>query len=406
MLSIIIHRGTHQIGGNCVEIKDKNTQLLFDYGLPLDDDTSPDDAILDIKGLYKNEPPQIDAVFISHYHPDHYGLLKFINPEIPIYTGKITKKIIQNVSKIKGSEDYSGLNILSIDKGVQIGDFTIIPHKVDHSAAGSLAFEIIHNGKKILYTGDLRFHGRTSYLSNNLSQIKDVDYLIMEGSTLGRPDQKLKTEEDVFDEMTNAFTTDKLCFVNFSSQNLDRFISVYKACLKTKKSLVIDPYTCFVLENFKDISKNIPQWDWNSIRVYFGGGKHTKNLADSGKLFTYKNKKISAEEILSNPGKYVVKTAKAICVKILSLYDVTKIEYIYSMWSGYLDNPSYYLDILKHQIKHIHTSGHAYVKDLQDFVQRIKPKVIIPIHTEMPQKYSQLYDAEIKILKDGEILNL
>ena len=129
-------------------------------------------------------------------------------------------------------------------------------------------------------------------------------------------------------------------------------------------------------------------------------------MADSGKLFTYKNKKISAEEILSNPGKYVVKTAKAICVKILSLYDVTKIEYIYSMWSGYLDNPSYYLDILKPQIKHIHTSGHAYVKDLQDFVQRIKPKVIIPIHTEMPQKYSQLYDAEIKILKDGEILNL
>jgi ribonuclease J len=75
------------------------------------------------------------------------------------------------------------------------------------------------------------------------------------------------------------------------------------------------------------------------------------------------------------------------------------------MWSGYLDNPSY-LDILKPQIKHIHTSGHAYVKDLQEFVQRIKPKVIIPIHTQLPEKYTELYNAEIKILKDGEILNL
>ena len=402
MLSIIIHRGTHQIGGNCVEIRDDNTRLLFDFGLPLDD---RENIKLDINGLYKNDKPEIDGIFITHAHPDHYGLLDSVNSEIPVYTSKTTVNIIQNVSEIKGENNYSDLNLNIIENPVNIGDFTIIPHEVDHSAGGSLAFEIIHNGKKILYTGDLRFHGRISYLSRNLAKIKNVDYLIMEGSTLGRPDQKIKTEDDVFDEITNAFTTDKLCFVNFSSQNLDRFISVYKACLRTKKSLVIDPYTCFVLENFKEISKNIPQWNWNNIRVYFGGGKHTKNLADSGKLFTYKNKKISAEEILSDPEKYVVKTAKAICVKILSLYDISKIEYIYSIWSGYLDNPSY-LNILKPQIKHIHTSGHAYVKDLQEFVQRIKPKVIIPIHTEMPQKYSQLYDAEIKILKDGEILNL
>ena len=145
-----------------------------------------------------------------------------VNSEIHVYTSKTTANIIQNVSKIKGENNYSDLNLNIIEKPVNIGDYTIIPHEVDHSAGGSLAFEIIRSGKKILYTGDLRFHGRTSYLSRNLAKIKNVDYLIMEGSTLGRPDQKLKTEEDVFDEMTNAFTTDKLCFVNFSSQNLDR----------------------------------------------------------------------------------------------------------------------------------------------------------------------------------------
>jgi ribonuclease J len=401
-MQLIIHRGTHEIGGSCVEIKDENTRLLFDFGLPLDD---RENIKLNINGLYKNDKPEIDGIFITHSHPDHYCLLSSVNSEIHVYTSKTTANIIQNVSKIKGENNYSDLNLNIIEKPVNIGDYTIIPHEVDHSAGGSLAFEIIRSGKKILYTGDLRFHGRTSYLSRNLAKIKNVDYLIMEGSTLGRPDQKLKTEEDVFDEMTNAFTTDKLCFVNFSSQNLDRFISVYKACLKTKKSLVIDPYTCFVLENFKEISKNIPQWNWNNIRVYFGGGKHTKNLAGSGKLFTYKSKKISVEEILSYPEKYVVKTAKAICDKILSLYDVSKIEYIYSMWSGYLDNPSY-LDILKPQIRHIHTSGHAYISDLQEFVQKIEPKVIIPIHTQLPEKYTELYNAEIKILKDGEILNL
>ena len=401
-MQLIIHRGTHEIGGSCVEIRDKNTRLLFDLGLPLN---NTENIKLNINGLYKNDKSEINGIFITHSHPDHYGLLDSVNPEIPIYTSKITANIIQNVSEIKGEDNYSDLNLNIIEKPVNIGDFTIIPRNVDHSAAGSLAYEIIRSGKKILYTGDLRFHGRTSYLSKNLAKITDLDYLIMEGSTLDRPDQKIKTEDNVFDEMANVFTTNKLCFVSFSSQNLDRFISGYKACLKTKKTLVIDPYTCFVLENFKDINKNIPQWNWNNIRVYFGGGKYTKKLADCGKLFTYKSKKISTEEILSYPEKYVVKTAKAICDKILSIYDVSKIEYIYSMWSGYLDNSSY-LDILKPQVRHIHTSGHAYIRDLQEFVQKIEQKIIIPIHTQLPEKYTELYDAEIKILKDGEILNL
>ena len=401
-MQLIIHRGTHEIGGSCVEIRDKNTRLLFDLGLPLN---NTENIKLNINGLYKNDKSEINRIFITHSHPDHYGLLDSVNPEIPIYTSKITANIIQNVSEIKGEDNYSDLNLNIIEKPVNIGDFTIIKRNVDHSAAGSLAYKIIHNGKKILYTGDLRFHGRTSYLSKNLAKITDVDYLIMWGSTLARPDQKIKTEDNVFDEMADVFTTIKLCFVSFSSQNLDRFISVYKACLKTKKTLVIDPYTCFVLENFKDINKNIPQWNWNNIRVYFGGGKYTKKLADCGKLFTYKSKKISTEEILSYPEKYVVKTAKAICDKILSIYDVSKIEYIYSMWSGYLDNSSY-LDILKPQVRHIHTSGHAYIRDLQEFVQKIEQKIIIPIHTQLPEKYTELYDAEIKILKDGEILNL
>ena len=175
--------------------------------------------------------------------------------------------------------------------------------------------------------------------------------------------------------------------------------------MKNKKTLVIDPYTCFVLENLKKLSKNIPQWKWNNIRVYFGGGNTTKNLSKSGKLYTYKSKKISIEEILSKPEKYVIRAAKAITLKILSMYEPDKIQYIYSLWNGYLKKSSY-LDPLKSQHIHIHTSGHAYIKDLQEFVNKLSPKTIIPIHTEHPEKYAQLYSADIKMLNDGEILEL
>lgn len=56
-MQLIIHRGTHEIGGSCVEIKDENTRLLFDFGLPLDD---RENIKLNINGLYKNDKPEID----------------------------------------------------------------------------------------------------------------------------------------------------------------------------------------------------------------------------------------------------------------------------------------------------------------------------------------------------------
>lgn len=101
---LIIHRGTHEIGGSCVEIKDENTRLLFDFGLPLNE---TENIKLNINGLYKNDKPKIDGIFITHAHPDHYGLLDSVNPEIPVYTSKITANIIQNVSEIR--QIYFGL---------------------------------------------------------------------------------------------------------------------------------------------------------------------------------------------------------------------------------------------------------------------------------------------------------
>lgn len=67
MISIKIHRGTHQSGGCCTEIKANGKRALIDFGanLPGADENA------DIKD---NE--SADAVLFSHYHGDHYGLYK------------------------------------------------------------------------------------------------------------------------------------------------------------------------------------------------------------------------------------------------------------------------------------------------------------------------------------------
>lgn len=404
---LTIHRGTQEIGGTCIEFESENTRILLDLGLPLssmEENCNKEDYKLDIKGLYDADKPDIDAIFITHAHLDHFGLLEFIHPEIPVYLSKTAYDILTKILPLLEQGDYSHLNfkIIEAEKPLKIGNLVIIAHKVDHSIVDAMAFEINVDGKKILYTGDLRFHGRKSYLSKNLAKIKDVDYMLMEGSTLGRKAQSQLTEDDVMLNLTEYFDGFKLPIITFSAQNLDRFISVYKACLKTKKTLVIDPYTCYVLEMYKNLSKNIPQFSWNNIAVYFTNNSITDKLAETKILYKYKCKKIGMDEIIVNHENYVIKDNFKITTELMNRFPTEDIQLIYSLWEGYLEKPSH-IDLLKSNLIHCHTSGHANIESLQKLVKQVKPKHLIPIHTECADEYQNLFEANVLVYRDGRI---
>ena len=104
-MQITIHRGTHEVGGTMIELNSVNTRILLDAGYPLfykgeiiDDAMSkrPYQELLElgiipkVKGLYRWEKPEFDGVLISHAHSDHFGLLRYIHPDIPIYMSETT----------------------------------------------------------------------------------------------------------------------------------------------------------------------------------------------------------------------------------------------------------------------------------------------------------------------------
>ena len=37
-MKLTIHRGTHEIGGSCIELKAKNARIVLDIGMPLVDE--------------------------------------------------------------------------------------------------------------------------------------------------------------------------------------------------------------------------------------------------------------------------------------------------------------------------------------------------------------------------------
>ena len=82
-MEIIIHRGTHQIGGCVTEIKSNSgTRIAIDIGENLPSMVRKENPELKIEGLTQGEP-EFKAVFVTHYHGDHIGLYKNILQKIP-----------------------------------------------------------------------------------------------------------------------------------------------------------------------------------------------------------------------------------------------------------------------------------------------------------------------------------
>ncbi len=432
-MRLTIHRGTHEIGGSCVELcsSSGNTRIIIDIGLPLvNSDMSPFDwgvhskstlpQLLDkkilpsIDGLYENDKPTATAVLLSHAHLDHYGLLRFVHSDIPIYMSMGTKALTEvSNAFLDTSVKLDRVKTFEMWQTFRIGEFAITPYLMDHSAPDAAAFLIEADGQRIFYTGDFRGHGRKSILLDRLTKDPppNINYLVMEGSMLGRNEGLFPDETSVEQVLYDLIFSQKgLCYVFASSQNLDRLVSIYRATRHSGRTLVIDLYTAFVLDKLSVISPSIPQFRWEGIRVLYSY-YHAQKLADLDKslLYKYKSAKIEFEEIPDNPDNKVLlaKDSRYFRNIITKLKDSGKALAIFSMWHGYLErgNLGEFLKSKGVPIEEIHTSGHAYIRQLQMLADALKPRWIIPIHTFYPEKFKEMFPNVIQ-LKDDETISL
>lgn len=402
-MKIHIHRGQNQIGGSIIEISTEATKIIFDVGINLDEDTTIN--VPEIKGLFYGVK-EYDAVFISHYHSDHFGLLDYIVPDIPIYIGERAYKIISAAQSYREIKSEFSPSFLYDRIPICIGNIKITPIECDHSAFDSYMFLIEADNKTILYTGDFRGNGRKDY--NNLIEIlPKVDAVIIEGTTLSREDTITNIEEEFLEDIAIKELKKHTgpAFVMMSAMNIDRLITCYNAAKNTDRIFLEDLYTAGIA---CAASKNIPNpIEFADVKVFMTDG-NSKRHEDLNK---YGDAKISKYSIAKQ--RYLMcirQSMKNYLEKLNKLQSFEDGVLFYGMWKGYQEQKDMqeFLEFMKSKgvkIHTLHTSGHADVNTIECLIDKIKPQIIIPVHTENSSWFNR-YKDEMKVIFNESIIEV
>jgi ribonuclease J len=255
--------------------------------------------------VYPCDPkcPAVDGVFVSHAHFDHIQDLSFLDPCIPVYCTQKTKVLAKAMTDVSASgvddqyykiakkvtirqkqalyrtlcpgecefgeekeeekpviedpktkfkfthEVVPQYRIFKTDLEGQIKGikYKLIP--VGHSVPGACSVLLtLPNGKRVLYTGDVRFHGANEVSIDEYMQSIDgpVDVLITEGTRV--ESDKILTEEAIGKEITTDINrSEGLVLINFGWKDLTRFHTINEAAKKNNRTLVISPKLAYLL---------------------------------------------------------------------------------------------------------------------------------------------------------------
>ena len=415
-MTLTIHIGTHEIGGSCVEICTDKAKILIDLGMPLDYDKHTTEEQIQIRSDAAEWCKGVDALFLSHTHADHYGFLDLLPQDTPIYATEESFAMLA-LDGILGDDPTKHLEKHTLKSGqsCEVADIKVTAYIVDHSAYGACAFLIECDGKRILYSGDIRLHGIKGVLYKNLPQ--DVDYLLLEGTNVLRAKSN-PTERDIENQFVEVFNDapDALHLVWCSAKNIDRICALFRACIRCGRTLVLDPYTANVLAAVAQLNPHIPTVTTaKQMKVYFPYYLTKRLLERNPESYIYslepRKNKVSYNDFMTKPKRYVM-LVRPTTLSYLEKLSIRHIRLIKSIWGGYWNEPnteSFRSWVEEHceAVKDIHSSGHADTQSLQRIVEYIRPQTIVPIHTDAPKQFSDIFvNDNVKCLDNNEVLYL
>ena len=394
-ISLRFFGGTDEIGGNQILIEADDTRILFDFGLNLARYneyfkkffSEPKDLGDLVKAGLVPDPKlfnEIDACFISHGHIDHWKSISALSKNTKVYTNSCTKKMIDvsMTSSRSKTDRHDHLDFRQFRTGekVKIRNIDIEVFSVNHSIPGANAFLAHTSAGTIAYSGDFRLHGRyqpSTYFWEPVEERKEkVATLICEGTNSGRL-LSVQSETDV--ERFCACNIEKckrLAIIDISANDIERIMTMVSVAEKTHRKLLATKRiiaSLKALQNEQDVC--IPK---------------------IGEVAAFED---CMQNVKSNPNRYIVctsfygeKEVRELTPPSSSLYILSSSEPFEEEREIDFHRLQNWLNIYGVPMYQIHSSGHVFPLDLRHVVQKLKPKLIFPVHTIHPNAFMKLVD--------------
>jgi len=423
------------------------------------------------------------ALLLSHAHLDHSGALGYLRQDLPVVATAATAaiaKAMQDMSKVgvDGEAAYLNPRTLKADEGIleakggayrrrpfhllhgklqafpekspakrklleghpwqeasiplSLGPFRVEAFPVDHSIPGACAFAVDTPEGLVVYTGDLRRHGRwnghTEAFLRSLEG-REVFLLLVEGTRLGSRG-KAYTENQVKANLHDLLAQyhGAPIAVDFAPRNLERLLSCLEVAREVERKLVVTPKDAYLLWGLSEAEPD----PWGRVLQEVLVLKQGKNRMGGWEKALWDEapvKEVSLEEVARDPGAYLLALG---FYEVNWLLDLRLLEdalgkrksrgaYIFS--NSYWADQEQILDLevllawLQRLDFHLlpeglarlprdpagvqnpfHTSGHAPESDLLEVVRRLRPRYLLPVHTERPGRWRRLYREEKVLL--------
>ena len=264
-------------------------------------------------------------------------------PAWPIWTGAGSAKLIAITSDVTRRPLARTFNTWESRSGpFAIGPFTVTPILTDHSAFDAYMLLVESAGKRVLYTGDFRRHGRKSVLVDRIMAAPpaDVDVLLTEGTNLGS-DKPTRTEDEIEADFVELFAKTKgRVFVSWSGQNIDRTVSLYRAAIRTSRTLAIDLYTADVLDRIAE-GTGIPRPGFENLKIVITKGlsNHYRSMGRRDLSKGWFRYGISAKSLIDSRHVIMLRRALIGDYQRSGVVPTADDAYNFSMWRGDLSQP-------------------------------------------------------------------
>lgn len=432
---------------------------------------------------------EVQGVLLSHAHYDHCGYFSYLCKDIPVFTSltsalickvlqdtgggsrlqdicyavprELKEGLIQAVRSTKSNpaparqrpyrvfgytavsqEASSFWEQCDVSRGLcyipleacgdetQIANLTVRFWPVDHSIPGAGAFGIKTSAGWVIYTGDLRLHGKRAYLTRQfISEVANLKpaVFICEGT---HPEvEKPVTEEQVAAKCFEVVKKERgLVVADFGPRNVERLLSFLEIAGETGRYLVLTAKDVYLLEALRAAGEpEVPDpYGDSRITLYFRPKAKRDRWEDE--LLARFNERaperlVDAAKIGADPGAYIL------CFSYYDFHALLDIEprggtYIYSSseafneemlidhqrvrnWIDFFGFKLYGTLGRDREKSGFHASGHIHGPGIEEMVETVRPKVLIPVHTENPD-FFQRFEGMCRVVypQKGESIAL